>query len=220
MRLRGKILYISLPCLRCYQNGDFQEAELLYSKAIQKDPSNAKFFTNRAMTRIRLEAWDGCIDDCIKAIELEKNNMKAYFYLAQAQLALRHPNEAYTSALTAYEECIKTSNSSAGSVSALVLQAKKQKWEVRERDRIRRRSPLLAELEDNLGHVAGYERHNITARIDRGEISQSEGAEEIEELEQSLKRKVDDLRSIFAISDPKNLQRRVRSVGIHAIYYH
>ena len=187
---------------------------MLYSKAIQQDSLNAKFFTNRAMTRIKLEAWDGCIDDCIKAIELEKNNMKAYFYLAQAQLALRHPNEAYTSALTAYDECIKTSSSSAGSVSALVLQAKKQKWEVREKDRIRRRSPLLAELEDNLVHVAAFQRHNITARIDRGEISHSEGAEEMQELEQSSGGKIDDLRSIFAISDPENLQIRVRSFRI------
>lgn len=160
------------------------------------------------MTRLKLEAWDGCINDCIKSIELEESNMKGYYYLAQAQLALRHPNEAYHSALTAYEECIKTSNPSVGSVSALVLQAKKEKWEVKEKDRIRRRSELLAELVDGLGHVAAYEKRSITARIKNGAISQSEGTEEIQELEDSSRKKTEELRSVFAISDPENLQRR------------
>lgn len=193
---------------RCFQNGDWQGAEELYSKAIQKDSSNAKFFTNRAMTRLKLEAWDGCIDDCLRSIELEKSNMKGYYYLAQAQLALHHPNEAYHSALTAYEECIKTSSTSAGSVSSLVLQAKKEKWEAKEKDRIRRRSDLLAELEDGLGQVAAYEKHTINARIKKGETSQTEGEEEMKEVEDSTRRKIEELQSIFAISDPENLERR------------
>ena len=181
----------------------------MYGKAILKDSSNAKFFTNRAMARIKLQAWDGCMDDCIKAIELEKNNMKAYFYLAEAQLSLRHPNEAYTSALTAYGECIKTMSPSTGNASALVLRAKKEKWEARERDRIRRRSILLAELEDGLAHVADFNEHKVTARMKSGEISQSEGLEEIQELEESSRRKIEDLRNAFALSDPENSQRRV-----------
>lgn len=115
---------------------------MLYTKAIQKDPNESKFFTNRAMTRIKLQSWDACIDDCIKAIELERDNMKGYFYLAQAQLALHHPNEALSSAVTAYQECLKTGSSSTAKVSELVLQAKKEKWEAKERDRIRRRSDL------------------------------------------------------------------------------
>lgn len=197
-----------LQCLRCFQNGNYQEAEALYSKAIQKDSTNAKFFTNRAMARLKLEAWDNCIDDCLKSIDLENDNMKGYYYLAQAQLAMHHPNEAYHSALTAYEICIKTSNSSAGSVSSLVLQAKKEKWEAKEKDRIRRHSELLTELEDGLGHVAAYEKHSITARIKNGEISQSDGEEEMKEVEDSTRRKIEELQNIFAISDPKHLQRR------------
>ena len=152
------------------------------------------------------------MDDCIKAIELEKNNMKAYFYLAEAQLSLRHPNEAYTSAITAYDECIRTSSPSTGNASALVLRAKKEKWEARERDRIRRRSALLAELEEGMDHVADFDKHKVTARMKSGEISHSEGLEEIQELEESTKRKLEDLRNAFALSDPENLQRRVCSL--------
>ena len=207
---------LSLHYLRFFQKGDFKQAEELYGKAILKDSSNAKFFTNRAMARIKLQAWDGCMDDCIKAIELEKNNMKAYFYLAEAQLGLRHPNEAHTSALKAYEECIRTSSPSTGNASTLVLRAKKEKWEARERDRIRRRSALLSELEDGLDHIADYNERKITAQVKSGEISYSEGLEQIQELEESSRKNIEDLRNAFALSDPENLQRRVcslRSIG-------
>ncbi|MCJ1264281.1 hypothetical protein MMC22_004152 [Lobaria immixta] len=193
---------------RYFQKGNFQEAEMLYTRAIQKDPSNPKLFTNRAITRIKLQLWETCIDDCIKSIELEQGNMKGYYYLAQAQLALRHPNEALTSALTAYDECLKTNSTSTRNASTLVLQAKKEKWEAKERDRIRRRSELLRELEDGLGKVAEYELHMLRSRISKGEVNESEGAEEREEIEALSKQKIEELRSVFAIADPENMKKR------------
>lgn len=161
------------------------------------------------MTRIKLQSWEACIDDCIKSIELEEGNMKGYYYLAQAQLALRHPNEALTSALTAYDECLKTNSPSTRNVSTLVLQAKKEKWEAKERDRIRRRSELLRELEDGLGKGAEFELHMLRSRIVSGEIGESEGAEERGEIETLSKQKIEELRNVFAIADPENLQKRV-----------
>lgn len=161
------------------------------------------------MTRIKLQSWEACIDDCIRSIELEQGNMKGYYYLAQAQLALRHPNEALTSALTAYDECLKTNNASTKNVIALVLQAKKEKWEAKERDRIRRRSELLRELEDGLGKVAEYELHMLSSRIAHGEVDESEAAEEREGIEALSSQKIEELRNVFAIADPKNLQKRV-----------
>ena len=136
--------------------------------------------------------------------------MKGYYYLAQAQLALHHPNEALTSALTAYEICIKSHNASAASISTLVLQAKKEKWEVRERDRIRRRSELLQELEHSIQGKGREELHTLESRIERYGFHEAEGEEEKAEIESSTRRKIEELRSVFAIADPKNLQRRVR----------
>ena len=136
--------------------------------------------------------------------------MKGYYYLAQAQLALHHPNEALSSALTAYDICIKTHNASAGSISSLVLQAKKEKWEARERDRIRRRSDLLQELEDSLQSKRKEELRTVENRMEKYGLNKAEMEEEKAEVESSTRRKVEELRSIFAIADPENLQRRVR----------
>lgn len=72
---------------KCFKNGDYDEAETLYSQAIQKNSANPLLFTNRANARLKLEKWEGVIDDCLRGIELmgggEKGGagMKAFFYL-------------------------------------------------------------------------------------------------------------------------------------------
>lgn len=146
--------------------------------------------------------------------------MKAYYYLAQAQLALHHPNEALSSALTAYELCLNsgTWNPSTSHVSQLVLQAKKEKWEGKERERIRRRSDLLRELEDGLAAMQRSELRNWDVKwsehmdIDREYGSGREGSigaqEEKAEIIDTSRRKLEELRSAFALSDPQNLQPR------------
>ena len=151
---------------------------------------------------MKLQSWETCLDDCIKAIELQSNSMKGYYYLAQAQLALKHPNEAVNSATTAYRICLDTRSSSTASVAALVLQAKKSKWEAKERARLRERSDLLRELEESL------------LRSQAQEIDQISDVEDIDEIKASTERKIEELRNVFAIADPKNMQRRVRCFGI------
>lgn len=71
-----------------FKNGEYEDAEKLYSQAIQKHSSNPLLFTNRANARLKLERWDGVIDDCLRAVELLNVNkgagvgeMKAFFYL-------------------------------------------------------------------------------------------------------------------------------------------
>jgi len=193
---------------KCFQAGDFKGAEELYTKGIQKDPSNPFLFTNRAFSRLKLQAWEGVINDCLKSIELLPKNMKAYYYLAQAQLAVKHPNEALNSALTAYDEALKAGSSSAGNISALVLRAKKEKWDRAETERVARRSELLAELEEDLESRRDAETRNVEERVKTGELGPSDADEERKYIEESWGRKIDDLRSAFAISDPANLARR------------
>ncbi|KAF2264071.1 U-box-domain-containing protein [Lojkania enalia] len=193
-----------------FKNGEYEQAEALYSQAIQKNSKNPLLFTNRANARLKLEKWDGVIDDCLRSIELMKDNMKAYFYLAQAQLSVHHPNEALTSALTAYELCTKTAQqtSNAATLTALVLKCKKAKWDIRERDRIRRRADLLAELEQKLELDYKSTIDGIEESVEKGEKGRIEGQEEKQERKLEWEKKVNDLRTAFALSDPEHLQKR------------
>lgn len=171
------------------------------------------------MARLKLEAWDTCIDDCLKSVELDSRNMKGFYLLAQAQLALKHPNEALTSALTAYERCLETLDRSTSAVSALVLRAKKEKWEAKERERMRKRSEMLRELEDALSASKETELQELRSQ----RLGPSAEAEERADIESTSQNKINELYNLVAISDSKNLQRRVRiniiilSWGLHAI---
>jgi STIP1 family protein 1 len=66
-----------------FKEGDYAAAETLYSQAIQKNSRNPLLFTNRANARLKLEKWEGVIDDCLKSIEILKDNVKAFFYLGE-----------------------------------------------------------------------------------------------------------------------------------------
>lgn len=161
------------------------------------------------MARLKLTHHDACIDDCLASLALSpKENLKAHYLLASAHLALRHPNEALTSALIAYEECLRTGSPSTSAVSALVLQAKKERWEQRERERVRQRSELLSELLDGLRTVATYDLSLISARMCSGALSEAEGWDERAAIETSTTAKIEELQSVFAAADPANLQRR------------
>ncbi|KAF2836004.1 U-box-domain-containing protein [Patellaria atrata CBS 101060] len=194
----------------CFKNGDFESAEAFYSQAIQKYSSNPILWTNRANARVKLERWEGVVDDCLHSIELLRDNMKAYFYLAQAQFAINHPNEAMSSALMAYELCIKSTSqtSSAQTISNLVLKCKKMKWEARERERLRRKSELLGELEDKLQDDMKAELQNIERRKGGDEIGVVTAEEEKANVRETWEKKIGDLRSAFALSDPQNLAVR------------
>ncbi|OCK82050.1 U-box-domain-containing protein [Lepidopterella palustris CBS 459.81] len=193
-----------------FRKAEYASAETCYSHAIQKNSKNPLLYTNRANARLKLERWQDVIDDCIKSIELLKENMKAFFYLAQAQMAINHPNEALSSALMAYDLCVKstTQTNNAATISALVLKCKKAKWEVREKERIRRRGELLGELEEKLEESKKKDLFEIDKRLAGQEMGTVEAEEERKGVEETYNKKVEDLRTAFAISDPEHMAKR------------
>ena len=141
--------------------------------------------------------------------------MKGYYYLSKAQFELKHPNEAFSSALTAYEKCVMSLSPSVGIISAFVLQCKKAKWEARERERIRMRNALLIELEDTLQHKADYNKRCVEARVKKGELTPDEGKEQSDDHDETMRVKIEEIRNVFAIADVQT-QRRVPSSQMHS----
>jgi STIP1 family protein 1 len=139
-----------------------------------------------------------------------RSQSKLIASIAQAQLSINHPNEALSSALMAYELCITSSQatSNAATISALVIKCKKAKWDIRERERIRRRGDLLSDVEALLETQYKKETDDIEALIESGEVSRVEGQEEKEEKRIDFEKRRDDLRTAFAISDPEHQQKR------------
>lgn len=110
----------------------------------------------------------------------------------------------------AYDLCTKSTQltSNAATISALVLRCKKAKWDIRERERVRRRGTLSSDLELMLETQCKQDMDDISARIESGETSRPDGQEEKQERKTDFEKKRDDLRTAFAISDPEHQQKR------------
>ncbi|KAF2164354.1 hypothetical protein M409DRAFT_25233 [Zasmidium cellare ATCC 36951] len=206
-----------------FRAGDFSAAEDLYTQAIQKYSRNSLIFTNRANVRLKLQQWEGAVNDCLKSVEITGGgqNHKAYYFLAQAQLALHHPNEALSSALMAYEQvrnpapAAKTSPQDLQTFSAFVLKCKKAKFSARDRDRLRRQGDMRAELEDTLESAKQRELDAISKQFHAGELGQVEATERIEEVQTTFGTKIATLRSVFEAADPAN--HKPREIPDHLI---
>ena len=206
---------------KAFKNGDFAAAEEFYTQAVQKFSRNPLLFTNRANARLKLQRWEGAVNDCLKSIEISNaasagraQNHKAYYFLAQAQLSLHHPNEALSSALTAYEQVrepaptTKTSPKDLETFSAFVLTCKKAKFAVRDRDRERRQGGLRAEFEDTLERNKQRDLDEVSRCLQTGEMGQVEAYERNQEILSNFEIKCQELRSVFALADPANHKPR------------
>ena len=198
-----------------FTSANYPQAETSYTSAIQQNPSLPNLFTNRAITRLRLSppTPDLALDDALHALSLDPNHLKAHYYLAQAQLALNHPNEAHASALKAYERARETNDRSLTACGALVLSAKKARWEAQERGRWRGRGGLLDECVEGIEARAEKELEEIEregegeegGEGDGDKMTQTQVKEARDAIVSERDRKVEELRTVFAIADPKNV---------------
>jgi len=59
-----------------YMSGDYKQAIENYTKAIELDPSQAVFYSNRAAAYIEIDELEKAIEDADKAISLDANYQK------------------------------------------------------------------------------------------------------------------------------------------------
>lgn len=61
-----------------YKNKEYTKAINLYTKAIQSDPTDPNFYSNRGLCHFNLGNYSECIKDCDKAIKYSPSFVKAY----------------------------------------------------------------------------------------------------------------------------------------------
>lgn len=86
-----------------FKRGLFREAAESYSVAIQHDPSNPIYLTNRAMAYIKLRKFKSCVQDCNTALQLDPKNAKAYERRGDARLAQESKADALADFKKAHE---------------------------------------------------------------------------------------------------------------------
>ncbi|KAJ2966680.1 hypothetical protein NUW58_g10607 [Xylaria curta] len=179
-----------------FKIGNFVAAEGLYSKAIIADDANPSLYTNRAMSRIKLNLFESASTDCDTCLKLSGPNMKAYYILSQCLLALHDPDGALENALRAHRLGTDMGDKSLTPLTEQVLRCKKARWEELEKSRAREGQALENELMSLLerDHIDNY--------------TACDSDVERKELEEETEKKKNLLRSTFEAARAASAKKR------------
>jgi len=90
-----------------FKDGKYDEAFKLYTEALEIDKfnikTNAKLYFNRATVYVKLGKLSEAIDDCTKAIQLDKTYQKPYLRRANAYMEI----ESFDQAVKDFEQLVK-----------------------------------------------------------------------------------------------------------------
>ncbi|CAN8101925.1 unnamed protein product [Discula destructiva] len=173
---------------KLFLKGHYAAAESLYSQAIIADAKDPKLYTNRAMARCKLQRWEDAMADCQTCLSLSPDNMKAVFYMSEAQLELKDYDNALENAHRAYEMFAHSEDGlkSLTNVTKLVLRCKKERWENTERRRLRETSDLERELINMMERERNAAVASATDAMELGDI-QADWLTKIETLKATFK---------------------------------
>lgn len=59
-----------------------------------KNPTNATYFTNRALCHLKMKRWEQSCQDCRRALDMDPNLVKAHFFLGQSLMELELYDES------------------------------------------------------------------------------------------------------------------------------
>ncbi|OAA66798.1 U-box domain-containing protein [Niveomyces insectorum RCEF 264] len=194
--MAGRAITLKEEGNRHFQRGDYTGAEGLYSEAIIADSKNAALYTNRALVRLKLEMWDSVVNDCKACLDLAPDNMKAHYYLSQAELSLKDYEAALAHGKRAQELCIQTEDKSITNITNHILACKKARWEDKEKRRVREGGQLETEV------VALMERERDEA------LNAAESDADRHELAEEWARKLQQLRDTFERSRSASEKKR------------
>lgn len=77
-----------------FKNQEYEKAIELYTEAINLNPLEPTFYTNRSIAYFRTEAYGYALEDANKSIKLNPNFFKGYYRRAVTNMALGKFNEA------------------------------------------------------------------------------------------------------------------------------
>lgn len=75
-------------CDICFSEKDYENAIKYYTEAVELNPSNAIYYSNRSLAYLRTECYGYALADATKALEIDKNYIKGYYRRATSNMAL------------------------------------------------------------------------------------------------------------------------------------
>ncbi|KAM7398936.1 hypothetical protein PAMP_018237 [Pampus punctatissimus] len=86
-----------------FKDKDYENAIKYYTEAVDLNPSNAIYYSNRSLAYLRTECYGYALADATKALEIDKNYIKGYYRRATSNMALGK----FKAALKDYETVVR-----------------------------------------------------------------------------------------------------------------
>ncbi|KAK7582486.1 hypothetical protein V9T40_013931 [Parthenolecanium corni] len=92
-----------------FNKGDYAEAVKFYSEAVKRNPSEPKYYSNRAACYTKLAAFDLGLKDCDKCLELDPKFLKGWIRKGKILQGMQEPSKA----ISAYQKALDIDPSNA-----------------------------------------------------------------------------------------------------------
>ncbi|XP_059381209.1 E3 ubiquitin-protein ligase CHIP [Carassius carassius] len=189
---------------RMFLSRKYQEAATCYSKAINRNPSVAVYYTNRALCYVKLQQYDKALADCKHALELDSQSVKAHFFLGQSQLELENYEEAIGNLQRAYNLAKEQRLNFGDDIPSALRIAKKKRWNSIEEKRISQEN----ELHDYLSKLILAEKEReLDDSVKQSEDSQNGG--EINKIKSKHDKYLMEMDELFSQVDEKRKKREI-----------
>ncbi|XP_053958475.1 E3 ubiquitin-protein ligase CHIP [Anastrepha ludens] len=184
----------------------FDDAVSCYTKAIMKNPSNATYFTNRALCYLKLKRWELSCQDCRRALDLDTNLLKAHFFLGQCLIEMEFYDEAIKHLQRAFDLSKEQKQNFGDDITSQLRLARKKRWSLLEEKRICQEIELQTYVNRLLKE--DMDRHLGRLKLDEN-INEHELKEKQQEIEQQCDDHIKELNNIFAKVDDRRRKRDV-----------
>ncbi|CAH8610021.1 unnamed protein product [Heterobilharzia americana] len=124
----------------------YSQAIQCYTHAINKQPNISSYYSNRALCYIQTQEYSKALSDCRQAIELDHNNLKAYFFAGQAHLGLNQYEEAIARLIHAHNLALEQHRNFGDDITSVIRLVRKKRFEALDEDRRKEEISLQAYL--------------------------------------------------------------------------
>ncbi|XP_069502176.1 E3 ubiquitin-protein ligase CHIP isoform X1 [Ambystoma mexicanum] len=194
---------------RLFTTRKYQEAASCYGRAINRNPSVAVYYTNRALCHLKMQQHDKALADCKHALELDSQSVKAHFFLGQCQLEQENYDEAIANLQRAYNLAREQRLNFGDDIPSALRIAKKKRWSNIEEKRINQENELHAYLTRLI--LAEKERDLEQCKMKQHEEKMEDPKSRLEQatIEGKHDRHLADMEELFSQVDEKRKRRDI-----------
>ncbi|XP_033210821.1 E3 ubiquitin-protein ligase CHIP [Belonocnema kinseyi] len=194
---------------RLFSLHKYEDAANCYTKAIIKNPSQALYFTNRALCHLKLKRWESSCQDCRRALDMDPCLVKGHFFLGLALLELELYDEAIKHLQRGVDLAKEQKLNYGDDMTSVLRQARKRRFQLKEEQRIIQDIELQTYLNQLLIEDA---QRNLEALKEKQEIegkTEAELAQKRDEIEEKKESCITRLNDLFAKVDDRRRKREV-----------